>query len=221
MPQENPLQTKDIIAYIRKRKALSFDELKTRFQCSYMTILRRKRDIGYITSYNKSNSGMTLKEIPNYNEFGIWYCRTFLFSKWGNMKMTIKRIIDNSPQGLHPVDLQDIMKTRVNNHLSTCVKENLVMRDHDFGHPIYFSSNDKIRRTQYEQREVLLRKKHPIERPPLSKENIIKVLLAIIKHHVTTVEKIMAVLETEDMHFSEQSIKWLLKKYQIEKKGSP
>jgi hypothetical protein len=221
MARKETIPTEEIITYINKKKAVSFHELVSEFQCSYMTILRKKENIGYITSYNKYNSGMTLINIPKFNEFGIWECPPYLFSKWGDMKMTIKGIIDNSAQGLYASELQKIMKVRVNNHLSECTSENLIMRNHEFGHPIYFSTEKMIKKLQYEQSKILFEKRRPAEISPLSKENIIKILIAIIEHHAINIEKLMNILRTKGLKFSRQSLKWLFDRYEIEKKGSP
>lgn len=215
------LSVNAIAAYIRRLKALSFDELTSEFHCSYMSILRRKDDIKYITSYNRFSSGLTLRDIPIFNEFGIWGFRGYQFSKWGNLISTIGGIIDESKSGLHAGELHEIMSVRVNNHLAICTRRELIARSNEFGHPLYFSADADIRKSQYEHRMVLYQSKHPIEIMPLSEANVIRVLVVMIKHHATTVEKLMSILKAEGIELSEQSIRWVLKKYDIEKKGSP
>lgn len=215
------LSLSSLVAYIRKHKAVSFDELTSEFHCSYMSILRRKDDIKYITSYNQFSSGLTLRDIPTFNEFGIWGFRDYQFSKWGNLISTIKGLIDESENGLHAGELHKIMDVRVNNHLAVCTRRELITRGNDFGHPVYFSADVNIRKSQYEQRMVLYQSKHPVEIMPLSEANIIRVLVVMIKHHATAMETLMPILKSEGTELSEQSIRWVLKKYDIEKKGSP
>lgn len=221
MSSEPSASIRSIVDHIERKKTISFSELASYFRYSRRTIFRKLSLVDYLTSYNKSGAGLTLRNIPNFNESGIWNHRDFFFTKWGTLKKAIPKIIDMSPDGLYARDLQDILMVRINNHLSMCVKEGLIQRNNDFGHPIYFSTNTEIRKLQYEQRKMLFQKKHPVAKNPLSGKNIIKVLVAIIKHHVTTADKLIPILEAKGVHLSKQSIKWVLKKYDIEKKGSP
>lgn len=221
MAPKTTIPTNEIVSFIQHREAVSFDELMSEFHCSYMSIFRRKKDLGYITSYNRYGSGLTLGTIPTFNEFGIWGNRNFLFSKWGDVKRTIIGVVDDSPSGLYAGDLQAILRIRVNNHLSECVMKNLLYRSHNFGHPIYFSAHLETRKIQSEQREAQHQRKHSFTAYPLSKDNLIKTLLAIIKHHVTSAQKLKSILESEGLPLSERSIQWVLDEYNIEKKGSP
>jgi len=215
------LSLNSLVTYVRKHKAVSFNELASEFHCSYMSILRRRDDIKYITSYNRFSSGLTLRDIPIFNEFGIWGFHGYQFSKWGNLISTIKGLIDESKSGLHAGELHGILDVRVNNHLAVCTKRELIARSNDFGHPLYFSADADIRKSQYNHRMVIYQSKHPVEIMPLSEANIIRVLVVMVKHHATTVEKLMPILNVEGIELSEQSIRWVLKKYDIEKKGYP
>ena len=215
-----PLSTESIRSFIEKRQVVTFDQLISKFQCSYMSILRRKEELRYITSYNRYGAGMTLPTIPIFNEFNIWKCGDFLFSKWGDVKSTIVGIVDESSEGLYARDLQQILNIRVNNHLSMCVKENIVFKCLDFGHPVYFSTVDTTRDAQYRQREKRYNEERTVQSQPLSQDKIIKILLAIIKHRVTCAHKLKTLIALEGVSLSERSIQWVLDRYDIEKKGS-
>lgn len=207
-----------ITSFIRKRKATTFHEIEEHFKCSRMTVFRKIRHIQYLTSYNQNGSGVTLIEIPIFNEFGIWEYKKFLFSKWGTIKNTIPNIVDLSLAGLYAKDLEDILKVRVNNHISMCVKNDLIVRNNDFGPPIYLSTKPEVRRSQYDQRTVLYSEQARPEKAPVSKENTIRILATALKHHETSPDKIVSFLEMEGIHLGKRSVEWVFRKYGIQKK---
>ncbi len=210
----------NIRSYVTKQNVVTIPELIEHFKYSRATIFRALRRIEHITSYNQNRSGITLPPTPKFDPRGIWKYQMFYFSKWRSLNETIQNIVNDSHTGLYPRELMAILGVRVHNHLLKCVIENRITRNNDFGHPIYFSMIPETRQRQYEERIKISKIKIPYEKTRLSKENIIKVLVAIIKYHATTVDKLMPVLETENIHLSKQSITWVLRKYDIEKKGS-
>jgi hypothetical protein len=220
MAQTAPF-VKSVKSFIIKRKVVTIPELIGFFNRSRATIFRTLAKIEHITSYNHNHSGITLPSTPTFDSEGLWKYNSFYFSKWRTLNETIQNIVNKSPTGFYPRELTDILGVRVHNHLSRCLIENKVVRNNDFGHPIYFSMIPETRQRQYEERIKTSKIRMPYEKPPLNKENTLRVLIAIIKYKVTTVEKLMPVLETEGIDLSEQSIKWVLKKYEIEKKGAP
>ncbi len=220
MPAIPILSTESIRSFIEQRQVVTFDQLTSEFHCSYMSILRRKEELGYLTSYNRYGIGLTLPTIPIFNKFNIWKYGDFLFSKWGDVKSTIVGVVDESPEGLYARDLQRILNIRVNNHLSMCVRENKVFKCPDFGHPVYFSTVVTTRNAQYRLREKRYQDERPVQSQLLSQDKVIKILLLIIKHRVTSAHKLKPLVALEGLSLSERSIQWVLDKYDIQKKGS-
>jgi hypothetical protein len=216
-----PPDLEELQSFVLTQKVVTLPELMEQFDRSRATIFRLLNQIKYITSYNRNHSGIALPSIPKFDPWGLWKFKKFYFSRWKNLSETIQNIVDKSPAGLYPKELQETLGVRVHNHLSMCTAKTNIVRNNDFGYPIYFSAAADTREKQYEERTTIFRKKVLHERPMLSNESVIKILLAIIKNHAITVEKMMRVLETEGLQFSNQSIEWLFDKYDIEKKGSP
>ena len=206
---------------ISERKVVTFWELSEHLERSRATVFRMLRQVDYITSYNKNRTGVTLASVPDFDRWGLWRYKDFHFSRWENLNETIQNLVDTSPAGFRPRELADLLGVRVHNHLSMCVADERVVRNDDFGHPVYLSTTPVTRREQYETREQTSAKRVSRERQPLSDQNIIRVLVAIIRHHATTVERLMPVMEAEGLHLSEGSVRWVLRKYEIEKRGSP
>lgn len=215
----NSARVEEISSYITQKKVVTVPELMNQFGYSRATIFRVFVDVDYLTSYNVNNTGITLASLSKFDTYGIWKFGKYYFSKWPTLNETIQHLIDSSPAGLYPKDLQEILGVRVNNHLSLCTRKGLLIRNHDFGHPLYFSVDNETKQRQYEQRKLFFQESRHIEKVLLTKEKVIKILIVIIKHHVTTIDKLMPILSDEGIYVSEQSVKWVFKKYGIEKKG--
>lgn len=56
-----------------------FETLGTR---SRMTVFRRLKRVGYLTSYTHAGRYYTLLEIPRFDEFGLWFHQQIGFSRW-------------------------------------------------------------------------------------------------------------------------------------------
>jgi len=220
MPQIPP-PVSDILDFISKQVVITVPILMNHFNRSRATIFRFLNQIEHITSYNQNRTGITLHKTPKYDSWGLWKYQQYYFSKWETLNETIQNIVDKSHAGFYPRELHELLGVRIHNHLSLCVTEGRIIRNDDFKHPVYFSKMPETRRRQFEVRQDIFKKRFPIETPPLSNENVIKVLVVIIKHRATSVNKAMRALASDGYHFSRQSIEWLFKKYAIEKKGSP
>ena len=99
----------------------------------------------------------------------------------------------------------------------------MIVRETKWRFPIYFSTSPQERKKQHKARERMIQQQRP---PPpesshLNKEKIIQVLVVALKHHETSMKKIMPILESEGVRVGERGVKWIFEHYQIEKKGSP
>ena len=206
---------------LEERRVVTVAQLVQQFECSSKTIFRKLQQLGHITSYNKNRTGITLSTIPGFDRNGLWRHGQFCFSKWRTLNETIQHVVGNSSAGLSAGELRKLLHVNVYHHVSSCVQDGRISRDQSLKPPVYYHTDPVVRRHQQSEREAFLERRAPSRPPPLSKENVIRILVAIIKHHATTVEKLMPVLEAEGLHLSERSVGWVLKKYEIEKRGSP
>jgi hypothetical protein len=179
---------------------------------------------GYLTSYNQNNSGLTLPDIPIFDKSGCWEYKGFRFSKWGGLKETIQQLVMESQAGLEAGEIQQrLHHTNIYHHITKCVEEGRIVRETKWRYPVYFDPDPKGRQKQHKTREQMIHQQRP---PPpesahLSKEKIIQVLVLALKHHATSIKKIMPILKEEGVRVGERGVKWIFDHYQIEKKGSP
>jgi len=154
-----------------------------------------------------------------YDHKGLWFHQGIVFSRWGTLKNTIQHLVDDSEIGLTTGELNSILKTRVTPQLVVLVRERKVVRVRQGRHQVYYSANSTVRKRQNERREAAEGFRE--DTIPVSKEEIIQILVAVVKHHAVTLTEANAILSSQGTVVNERAVRWVFRKYGIEKKGSP
>ena len=208
----------DVIAFLRDHKVLLASQLAEHFDCSKGTIWRKLEGTGYLTSFNLNGSVLTLPDIPEWDEQGLWEFRGARFSRWGNLFETIVHLVEKSNAGFRAQELKQHLHDNIHHHLSLCVEKGLLYREGARKSAVYYSMNSRKRRVQMKRRGSELRTR--IGRPPgLTKGKIIDVLALAIKHRATSVEELMPLVRSKGMKVNERGVRWIIQEYEIKKKG--
>ncbi len=93
-----------------------------------MTVFRKLKILDYISSCSHSGKYYSLKEIAEYNKYGIWLHGEIIFSKHGTLKKTLQYLICNSAKGYTASDLRNILQVKIDDVLLELAKDNLVVR---------------------------------------------------------------------------------------------
>ena len=102
-----------------------FKTLKTK---SRMSVFRRLKEIGYLSSYTHTGRYYTLAHIPQFDNHGLWFHQRVGFSQYGTLKSTMVELVDRSPAGLTHLELNHILHIRTHNTLLNLVREGRVSR---------------------------------------------------------------------------------------------
>ena len=203
--------------YIQKHKVVKTSKLATHFNCSTATIFRKLKGENSLASYNLDRQFLTLRDIPLFDNNGLWEYRGARFSKQGGVRPTLEYIVSKSGDGMSAGEINKILYLRTNNQLGLCVKEGRIIRKRYGRFQIYFSPDKQAQESQMEKRE----KRTPIRVPVINKDKIIEILVTIIRSRQTNVEKLLPILQKEGVDVNQKSLRWVFAKYEIEKKGSP
>ena len=106
-------------------KAL-FKTLKTK---SRMSIFRRLKEIGYLSSYTHTGRYYTLTHIPQFDHYGLWFHQNIGFSQYGTLKTSVVELVDRSSAGLTHLELNHILRIRTHNTLLNLVRKGCVSRE--------------------------------------------------------------------------------------------
>jgi hypothetical protein len=148
---------------------------------SRMTVFRRLRDLGYVSSYTHAGRYYTLAEIPRFDEYGLWFCQGVGFSEAGTLKATVVKLVDEADAGQTPAELEQLLRVRVRNTLVTLVQEARIGREPLERFYVYVTARSK----KAAGRQIAARREQMAERiealAPLSSATVVEILLAVIQ----------------------------------------
>jgi hypothetical protein len=133
-----------------------FQLLQTR---SRMSIFRRLKTLGYLSSFTHAGRYYTLANLPEFDQWGLWFHRQVGFSKVGTLKATIVELVQSASDGMTPKEMRGLLRLPVSNTLYNTLHE-LVhsaqlqsQRVSEF--PVYVSADPERAAKQIAAREAL------------------------------------------------------------------
>jgi len=141
--------TETLLNAIDENKILTMDELKNILGVqSRMTVFRNLKLFNYITSYSHSGKYYSLKRIAKFNNLGLWFINSVLFSKHGTLIESVEYFVEQSNGGHNASELENYLNVKVDDVLFALVKDKRIVRKKYFGVYVYFSKNNRIRKQQ-------------------------------------------------------------------------
>lgn len=119
---------------------------------SRMTVFRRLREVGYRTSFTHRGQYYTLAELPEFDEWGLWFHGDIGFSQSGTLKETAAVQVEQASDGRTHGELSSLLRVRVHNPLLDLVHEGRIGREHYRGQHLYVSANADRAAEQVRQR---------------------------------------------------------------------
>ena len=163
---------KALYKLFRKRYVADLDQLFHVLETtSRMSVFRRLKLIGYLTSFTDAGRYYTLGDIPSFDSWGLWFYQGIGFSESGTLKAAVFDIVHSSSAGMTPKELLHLLKIRIPNTLHNAlhglVQSNHISRHRLEGlclytHPAKEDIQIAVRRVQ-RQRGVQLAGPLPIE----------------------------------------------------------
>jgi hypothetical protein len=154
-----------------------FRLLETR---SRMSVFRRLKAIGYRSSFNHAGRYYTLADVPQFDQWGLWFHRNVGFSCAGTLKATVVALVEGSAAGMTPKELLALLKLPVANALYNTLHglrhEARIHRQALAGYHIYLSAD-----SQRANKQLMERRQQPSSRVPVSDETVIAVLVEALQ----------------------------------------
>ncbi len=122
------IETTELRELFKKNIVMTLDDLIKQTKVSRITIMRRLKEMGHITSYNRNGTYYTLPEIAKFDESGLWNHKGIRFSKNGGLQEVIIGQINSSENGYTSEELSTRLGTRVSNHLHNLTRKGLIFR---------------------------------------------------------------------------------------------
>jgi len=148
------LHKERLIEVFEKQKIATIKQLKKALNStSSMTIFRKLKQLDYLSSCSHSGKYYTLKNIPKFDQMGLWFHKSILFSLHCSLAETIKNLVEKSNDGYSALELEKLLKVKPNEVLLKLMNEKFVIRKKIEGNYIYFSTCKSERIKQEMSRE--------------------------------------------------------------------
>jgi len=193
--------------------------LKTRARGS---VMRRLKSIGYFSSYTHAGSYYTLREIPRFDQFGLWYYGNVGFCRAGTLKAAVKELIDKSESGRTHQELQALLRVQVHNALLDHVRAARIERKSlDKREGVYLSAKSSRAAKQWRRRQAQREPGEP--RGSLASAVAIEVLVEALHAGKAQVnpEQIVRRLAQRGMDVPLGQVRSLFDRHGLGKKGGP
>ncbi len=158
-----------------------FDVLDTH---SRMSVFRRLKAIGYLTSFTDAGRYYTLPDIPKFDPLGLWFYQEVGFSHAGTLKATVIDLVNFSEAGMTPTEALNLLRLRVANSLHNTlhglIKAGHLKRHRLQGLALYTSIDPDIAEKQIAARRKKIRSR-PLFPTIVSIETTIAVLVEALR----------------------------------------
>jgi len=149
---------KGMQALVRRRRVVALEALcEVLGTRSRMTVFRRLKGVGYLSSFSDGGRYYTLAGVPAFDEFGLWFYQGIGFSRAGTLKDTVARQVDGAPDGRTHGELQHVLRVRVHNTLHELLREGRIGRERWRRVSLYVSASPKRAAEQVAGRQELAR----------------------------------------------------------------
>ena len=146
---------KTLRKHLLQHKIATLPELKQVLGASSdVTVFRKLRETGYFSSYTHRGRYYTLKEIPRFDDVGLWSHQAVWFSQRGSLVSTAEYLVNRSDRGLLASEIADLAHAEVQDVLHQLVLAGRVRRDESTGGYLYTSSDPIAHRRQLSARRT-------------------------------------------------------------------
>jgi len=160
-----------------RRKIMTLGEVAEFIRSSIHTARRRLKQWQATNSYNHNGRYYTLPEVPEFDGNGLWRWRGVFFSQYGNLKQTVRSLVQRSPAGLDAGELRALLGLDPRSFLSAFATDPQLRREKTQGRFVYYGSDAAVYSGQRERRSL----RPATGRPPTASEAI-AILVEKIKH---------------------------------------
>lgn len=141
--------TEDLRSFLSRHLIASLGELKGAIGSpATSTVLRKLRELDYLSSYSHRGSYYTLPSIPKFDERGLWHHLSVGFSKHGNLIATCEVSVEQSRAGLSAGQLDELLGVECKRALNQLYHDRKITRCKFDGVYVYLAKDSNRRRSQ-------------------------------------------------------------------------
>lgn len=142
-----------LLTLFRKQEIASMEEMKAALETTVeMTVVRKLRTLGYLSSYSHRGRFYTLREVARFDARGLFHVDDVHFSRLGSLLNTAEHFVAHAPAGYFAAELRGELQVESKEALLTLVERKRVAREHVEGRYLYCSVAPAVRHQQLEHR---------------------------------------------------------------------
>jgi hypothetical protein len=146
----------DLIHFLKQHQIATMPELKAALGTRVdVTVFRKLKQIGYLSSYSQRGRYYTLAETAHFDEQGLWSCRGVHFSRYGTLRSSAQALVEASAAGYFARGLQSLLQVGVKEALLELVRQGRLSRRPLSGRYLYCSAQEVVGPRQWQQRQRL------------------------------------------------------------------
>lgn len=119
----------ELRSLLLRSKIATLDELKQALGTSVdVTVFRKLKPLGYLTSYSHRGRYYTLREIVRFDDKGLWSQADVRFSQAGTLLATAETFVNRSPRGYFADELARALHVEVQDALHQLAQQRRITR---------------------------------------------------------------------------------------------
>jgi hypothetical protein len=139
-----------------RRKIATLDELKQALGTPVdVTVFRKLKPLGYLTSYSHRGRYYTLREIARFDDQGLWSQAGAWFSRFGTLLATAVAFLDRSSRGYFAEELALLLHVEVQGALHQLTQQKRVSRQIVSGRYLYTATDPSAQKRQLRARRTV------------------------------------------------------------------
>ncbi|MCP4679525.1 MAG: hypothetical protein GY854_29355 [Deltaproteobacteria bacterium] len=150
-------KAEDLANLLHERTIATMEELKAALKTDvYLTVLRKLRQLGYITSYSHRGQYYSLEELAQFDDNGLWMIGQAHFSRYGTLLATAEAFVTQSDAGYYAAELESLLDVSTKETLLGLFRKGSASREMFGGSYLYCSPDPKEKKRQLALRRALL-----------------------------------------------------------------
>lgn len=220
MSVRSPQQLADLI---ESRPVVVLEEMREALgSASRATVFRYLSKISYRRSYNRNSRYYSKHDPSRYDRHGLFSYQGIHFSRDGDLRSTVARLVFESAAGYFQRELQDLLRVRVQTTLLSMIHSEQVARFDVGSHFLYVHPEAEIGAAQLgRRREFLAEQAFAGE---VSDAMVIEVLLVLIRHPGSRAGEVARRLKGRSPPIAMQHVRVVFDRYGLDdvgEKGGP
>ena len=139
----------DLRALLLRNKIATLEELKQALGTPVdVTVFRKLKPLDYLTSYSHRGRYYSLREIPRFDESGLWSQAEAWFSRFGTLLATAEGFVNRSPRGYFADELAPVLHVEVQDALHQLTQQRRVARQVVSARYLYTAVDPSVQRRQ-------------------------------------------------------------------------